>query len=260
VGQAEVKDYSVVLTGSTPVQLPHAGLLESSIAVKANESATPVGEIVSPTDDWVSLAHPEVVHGSVVVAENTSLSTVYVENVDYTIDYDSGRLRRVDTGGITAGQPVAVWYFFYHRYQEGADYVVEYAGGRLQRISTGAIEDGQAVLVDYTAGFGTITEESIDQAIDEADQVLLQLIDPKYHEATDPGLVAAETHWAVSLLCRVRAAGELSGPALKTTAAASAARAWLELAEQYQQSAERLLQPFRRVYSGITFPTFARRR
>ncbi|MFC1476002.1 hypothetical protein ACFLQW_03270 [Candidatus Zixiibacteriota bacterium] len=259
VGQAEIKGFSLVLVGVDPVQLPHSGLVETSIVVKANESSTPAAEMLIPADDWVSLAHPDIVVGSVVVADNTSLSTIYAENVDYTIDYDDGRLRRIAGGSIASGQSAAVWYFFYRRYLAGTDYVVDSVAGRLRRLSAGVIEDGQAVLVDYAAGFGAITEESIDQAIDEADQAILQIIDAQYHDATDPGLVAAETHWAVSILCRVRAAAELSGPVQKTTAAASSARAWLDLSEQYQHSAERLLKPFRGAIAVGRCPTFVSR-
>jgi len=260
VGRAEVKEFRAVFSGTDPVQLPHSGLVESSVVVKANESSSPVMEAKTLLDDWVSLAHTDVIARSVVVADNTSLSTIYSENIDFTVDYDNGRLRRIDTGDITSGQAVAVWYFHYRRYAAGSDYTVDTATGQVRRFSGGVIEDGQAVLIDYTAGFGAVTEDAIDQAIAEADQAIMQAVDPQYHDSTDPGLIAAETQWAVSILCRVRAAAELSGPPQKTPAAASSAKAWLELAEQYHRSGTRLLKLFCRAVPTMSFPAFVTRR
>lgn len=259
VGQAEVRGFSLVLAGVDPVQLPHSGLVESSVVVKANESSLPVAETLTPIDDWISLTHTDIVSGSVVVADNTSLSKVYVENVDYTIDYGGGRLRRVTGGSIPSGGSIAVWYFYYRRYLAGTDYTVDPIVGKLRRLANGVIEDGQTVLVDYTASFGALSEEVIDQAIVEADQAILPLVDARYHDSTDPGLVAAETQWAVAILCRVRAAMELSNPAQKTAAAASAAQAWLDLSAQYHDAAQRLLEPFRRAIAARRFPGFVSR-
>jgi hypothetical protein len=260
VGQAEITGLSIVLAGTDIVQLPHAALVESSVVVKARESSTPAADDITATDEWIALAHGDVFAGSVVVADHTSLGTIYIENIDYTIDAAGGRFRRITGGAISAGQPVVVWYFFYRRYQAGVDYALNAAAGQLQRLGGGDIEDGQSVLVDYVAGFGTITDEAIEQAIAEADQAILQLIAAEYRNSTDPGLVAAETHWAVANLCRMRAAVELSGPTLKTTAAASAARAWLDLAEQYALSAQGLLTPFLGAHPARRFPTFVARR
>lgn len=260
VGEAKVTNLSVVLAGTGPVQLPHAGLVESSVVVKARESSTPVLEPKALGDEWVALAHSDLVYSSVVVANNTSLGTLYVENIDFTVDYQGGRLKRIASGAISSGQTVAVWYFYYRRYAAGTDYTVNAAAGQVRRSANGAIEDGQAVLIDYTAGFGAVTEDAIDQAITEADQAILQMISPEDSEAADPGLVVAETYWAVSILCRVRAAAELSGPALKTSAAASSARTWLELGDQYQRMAISRLQPFCSAVPALQYPIMARRK
>lgn len=259
VGQVEVKGFQAVFSGTDPLQLPHSGLDESSVVVKANESSAPQLETKTLTNDWVSLAHTDIVSGSVVVANDTSLGAVYIENVDFTVDYDGGQLRRIDSGSIPSGQTIAIWYFYYRRYTVGSDYTMDAANGRIGRLNYGTIEDGQAVLIDYAAGFGALTDETIDQAIAEADQAIVQAIDSMYHDSVDPGLVVAETQWAVSILCRVRATAELSGPSQKTTAAASAAKAWMELAAQYHQSAARLLKRFCRSAPAMRYPAFVPR-
>lgn len=259
VGEAQITNMSVVLSGTAPVQLPHAGLVASSVVVKARESSSPTLEHKTLAADWVSLAYSDLAAGSAVVANNTSLGTLYVENIDFTVDYSGGRLKRVTSGSITTGQTVAVWYFFYHHYAAAGDYSVDTAAGQVRRLPSGAIEDGQSVLIDYIAGFGAVTEEAIDQAIAESDEAILQVIDADAAETGEPGLVAAETHWAVSILCRVRAAAELSGPQQKTSAAAASAKAWLELAEAYARSALGHLQPFCRAVVGLHHPVSARR-
>lgn len=259
VGQAEVTGFAVVLAGTDPVQLPHSGLAPSSVVIKANECSAPVCETPTPGDEWVELSQADVVPGSVIVANNTSLSTVYTENVDFTVDTAGGRFRRIAGGAMASGQPAAVWYFFYRRYTAGTDFTVDTKAGQVRRLLDGAIEDGQTVLVDYIAEFGTVTEEAIDQAITEADEAILQLIDPQFHDTTDPVLVAAETYWAVAILCRVRAAAELSGAAQKTSAAAATAKSWMELAGHYHQLAEERLKPFRHAIPTMRFPAFVPR-
>lgn len=259
VGQAEVKGFSVVLTGTDAVQLPHSGLVEASVVLKAGESSTPTMESKTLVDDWVSLSQADLVPGSVLVANNTSVSTIYAENLDYTVDYTTGRLRRIDGGSVTSGSTVSIWYFYYRRYDSGDDYVVNVVAGQVRRAVGGVIEDGQTVLIDYTAGFGAVTEEAIDQAISEADEIVLRTVDQQYHDAIAPGLVAAETHQAVAILCRVRAAAILTG-STATSAAAAVAKAWLLLSEQYTDSATRLLQPFRRAVPSQRNLAFVRHR
>jgi hypothetical protein len=259
VGQAEVQGFPMVLSGSDPVQLPHSGLVPSSVVVKANECSAPVAESITIGDDWIDLEHADLVPGSVVIANNTSLSTIYTENIDFTVDAIDGRIKRISAGSISFGQAAAVWYFHYHRYTAGSDYAVDAATGQVRRLSNGAIEDGQTVLVDYIAEFGTVTEDAIDQAIGEAGQAILQVIDAQFHDSTDPGLIAAETYWAVALLCRVRAAAELSGSSLKTSATAPTAKTWMDLAGHYYRLAEERLRPFRAAVPSMRCPTFVSR-
>ncbi len=254
VGQVDVRDLRIVLSGIEVAQLPHVGLTESSVVVKAPESSSPVQESLILTADWVPLANSYPVTASFVVADNTSLTTVYTENIDFTVDYATGRIRRIDSGAITSGRTVAVWYFYHRRYVSGSDYILDATLGHLRRLDTGVIEDGQNVLVDYVAGPETVTDETIDQAIAEADEVILKSIDEQFEDSSDPVLIAAETHWAVAILCRVRAAAELSATGPKTSAMATAARTWLELAAQYQSSATELLKPFRRPLAAMRPP------
>lgn len=51
--------------------------------------------------DWTDLGNPRLESGSVVI--RGPLGEVYAEGVDYTIDYDLGRIMRIDGGGMAEG-------------------------------------------------------------------------------------------------------------------------------------------------------------
>ncbi len=254
VGQVQVRDLHLVLSGVEPVQLPHTGLDAASVVVKANELAAPVLDILTLGSEWESFSHADVVPGSAVVANNSSLSTIYTENVDYTLDYVTGNIRRVTTGSIEDSQTIYVWYFYYHRYTPDIDYYLDVNAGTISRLLTGTIEDGQAVLVDYDAGLGTLSEDVINQAISEADHSILQQMDHRFQNSADPALITAETYWAVAILCRVRAGSALANAGTRSTAVSAAAKAWLDLADRYQDSATRLLLPFRALSEALRPP------
>ncbi|HUU45146.1 MAG TPA: hypothetical protein VM118_05375 [Acidobacteriota bacterium] len=236
LAETTVDDAAVVLNGTEPSQLYHTGLVEGSVTVKGRRAADPICETVTLADNWVALTHAHIVPATVLVAGDSSLGTVYVENIDFTVDYRGGRLRRVTGGSIASGQTVVTWYEPYFIYGEGDDFDVDYPAGSLTRISTGAIADGQMVAVDYTVALGAVPDGVIERAITEAEEAVLSLIDASHHDEPAAGIVIGETHWAVAAVCRMRAASALADTGVPSSAARAAAQTWLELASQYDHS------------------------
>ncbi len=242
--EAVVDDSSVILSGTAPVQLPHAGLSAGSIVVKSVRSSAPQKEEKILAEDWVTLSYTRLVPGTVLFAADSSLGTIYYENLDAIADYRGGRIKRISGGGIASGQTVTIWYDHYHLYTEGDDYTADEAGGQLTRRATGAIVDGQTVAVDYTISLGTVSDQVIENAIAEAGDAVLAMIDAKYHEQPSPGIIVGETHWAVAAICRTRAAVVLSAAATPSGQVRSSAQTWLDLADQYERSGRERLTRF----------------
>jgi flagellar hook-associated protein 3 FlgL len=98
VGLANTKyDHRYVFAGTYTTTRPYS----------AAESVS--GEAATLTDsEWTDLANGALEEGSVVV--RGSSGTVYVEGTDYEMDYPAGRIRRLATGGIPAGEACQVSY------------------------------------------------------------------------------------------------------------------------------------------------------
>jgi len=251
-----VSDVPVVLNGADPVQLPHVGLVESSVAVKALQSSAPEMEEIALTVEWVSLTYTNIVARSVVVGSDSSLTTVYVENTDYIVDYAGGRIRRLPEGSIFVGGTVSVFYDAYRIYIKGDDYTIDALNGLISRNPAGAITDGQTVLVDYMVGLGTISDAVIENAIVEIDDAVVTMLDPAYYDQPTPGIVIGETHWVVAAVCRMQAAATLTESDALIVGAHNLARIWLDLADRYEQSGRERLSQFAKSH---TTPSAAKR-
>lgn len=100
-----------------------------------------VGEQVALyTDEDALLKYGSIVSGTERVTNLTG-TTVYEKDVDYTINYTNGAMRRIDGGGIAEGQTVVV---NYTRNLTGNDYDLLYGRNFMN-------------LVDDTVGPGMIT-------------------------------------------------------------------------------------------------------
>lgn len=240
-GDADLRNASLILSGTSPSALPHAGLKDGSATVKAQRSNDPVRLSETLDDVWVILNHAQLIENSVVVAADSSLGAIYIENVDYIVDYANGRIKRIDTGEIDSGQSVTIWYEHYHIYTEGDDFTVNYTSGQITRRSNGAIADGQQVLIDYTIALGVVSEVLIDQAIAESGEAVLTLVNDAHHESQTPGIVIGATHMAVAQLARMRAAAVLSDTTINASIARAASQTWLDIASQYDRSAHTFL-------------------
>jgi hypothetical protein len=181
------------------------------------------------------------------------MNTIYQENVDYSVDYDNGIIKRVTTGSVPAGAAVTAWYLYYRIYQRDQDYKINYTTAQITREPSGAIEEGQWVLVDYSVEYGFLNDDVIANAITEAADKVAKYIDEQYGDSTDQTLVTAETYLAVAILCRIKA-GEAASLSPRNSTAKALAESWSVLANSYQMEAYRLLNRFVRKIGYLRSP------
>jgi len=250
IAVSQIDSEPVKLTAGSKAQLRYPPVTSGSEKVKAKEQVKPdYQSVVFSSGDQVSLEKSELIRDSVVVASDSSLGSIYKENLDYTVDYDNGILTRISSGNIPLGVTVSVWYMPYRIYTRGTDYSIDYNKGEISRISSGDIEAGQWVYVDYISEYAVIDEEVIKNAISEANEHVLNFIDSIYSSSTDSSLVVAETYLTVSIICRIKALQAVSSGS-KSLISSS----WSVVADQYKRDAYLLLGKFAGSLGGLNAP------
>lgn len=244
IGSLSAENEPAQLTGNDYAVLQRRVILKETEKVKGREQFEPTREDIdfSGTDSF-NLSHGELIPDTVVVAADSSLGAIYVENVDYHIDYDSGRIERILSGVIPPGSRIVIWYLYFRVYERGVDYDFDYQRGRLRRRTNGAIDSGQRVLVDYTAEFGGLDDDAMENAIAEADDQIMSFIDEAYRDSSDRSLVTAETYLAVSIICRIKAMESIS-PSKDNSNNAAEAQSWSSLSDIYRKEAYALLSRY----------------
>jgi hypothetical protein len=244
------KDYLVVFNGLEEVLLPGHSIIKDSVTVKAIACVEPTYEDVVLNDSPIALTNEQLIPNSVAAASDSSLGKIYSENVDFSIDYTDGKITRIDGGDIASGSKTSLWYNYYKRYNENTDYSVNYLAGKISRLAGGAIQIGQMVLVDYQLMQSYLDDEIIIEAVNQANVIVEDRIDTEQYFGADLVLQTAATYLAISLLCRIEAAGCLryGGNGGAET------RWWLSLADSYRSDFEKLIKKFHPDTSKLSHP------
>lgn len=234
----------VTLKEVEPVALPHAHL-QSGLLAKWLAADPPTREtsVMLVNEDPVSLAQKDLERGSVAVALDLGLSAIYDEERDYRLDYNDGIIQRLATGAIPNSVTVVVWYNYYERVQETTDFIVDYAAGTIRRTSSGAIPDGATILVDYAVAQGSAEDALIEQAIVEAQDIVVRSLREGYSaSSTDQGLKTGTIYLTLSIVARGMAALMLTRNS--GSDAYSRAREWQQLSDKWTTAAWNVLAPF----------------
>ena len=233
----EFNDVRIQFDNDGNAQLPHRGIVTSSESVKRLMSVEPTEQsgVTLNDETWVQL----------VVAEDDGLQTVYLEGVDYAINWTDGKIRRIDGGAISNGSAVQLYYQRYEVMTKDIDYTIDYATGELTVKVAGSLEADTTVLVDYQLSAASGVDDLISQAITQAeDKILARLKDDYNDSSSDQGLITGATELTLSVLCRALASRAVSDGG---TSAEGRARAWRELALTYQTAAWHTLRPFMKI-------------
>ncbi len=249
--QDRIVDQPVIVPESEAVALFSGAIEDTSTRVKSVQSHALQRVTRELGAAGAAITAAPIIRGSVVVAADSSLGMLFTENVDYIIDYETGDLLLKADGALNMGMSVVIWFQEYTLYEKGRDYRLIWTRGELQRLSGGSIAPGETVVVDYTPVYRTHTDEVLHQAVLEANHLIEREIDPDRIFGADPLLQTVATYRAVSIICRVSAARDLS--ALRGED--KSALAWLKLADMFADQAARLLAAFRPPYDNPAGPS-----
>jgi len=245
VGSQTVENVPVTLEGENESTLPNQNLQQYSDTVKWDTTVLPLheGPIVMSDNGKASLSVGDIVHGSVVLTLGETLSTVYAEEADYILDYATGGLRRVATGGIPNNQPVHVYYSKYSLFSSSTDYAIDYVRGTIHRRTGSAIPDKATVLVDYALPAGSVTDDLISQAIVEAEDLIVRSLSSDFNSSSsNQGLQTGSTLLTLSIVARDMTAENLARRA--TSDSGGRAKEWQNLSTLYEARAWETLRPF----------------
>ncbi len=247
---SEQTGYPVIFSGLESVSLPGNGIVQGSLSAKVVKLSSPILEEKTLEDIPVALGNTRIVADSVTLASDSSLGTIYTENVDYSVDCTNGTVKRISGGAITSGGEVSIWYYYYSLFVEGTDYSIDYSGCTIRRLSGGVIQPGQTVYIDYETAYHHLNDNIILQAVSEANAMVEKEVDPQGQFGADITLQSAATYLAVSLLCRVAAADDLR----LGSGSGRGAEAWLSLAADYRNDYMRLIRLFRPESARLSRP------
>lgn len=253
VAQARYRDVPVRLNGTSSAALLHRNLLPGSVVVKGKEAAAPLFSKQNLDLEPTFLGKKQLIPDSVAIASDSSLGTIYTENVDYQVDYAEGTVSLLSDGSVPVGSEVAIWFYAFTIYQEGADYFVNGEQGTIRRANGSQIEDGQVVFVDYTTTPTSFSDAQIENAVIEANDRLKRQLAAEHHHSADQSLISAETYLALAILFRISAAAALQSEGVSR--AATSAREWRDLAALYEKQAIDLAAGYTKPQSALTGPT-----
>ena len=245
-----VLDRNLTLTGLDYIDFHSGSVLTSSLRVKSVRDQEVKSTTVVLQNGRTSLGSSPVVSGSVVVASDSSLGVLYEENTDYICDAAAGQLLIKDDGAIAPNAQLAVWYLPCTEYVAGVDYAFDTTRGRIKRLAGGSIADGETVRLDYEPVYLSVVDETVERSVALANGMIAHEVDPERQFEVDPTLSAAATYRALEIVCRAAATRQLSG----RYDGASAATAWMKLADVYSNRSDLLLRSFRPPYDGPRTP------
>jgi hypothetical protein len=236
----EIDSEPVKLNADSTGTLCYPPVNKESEKVKGKEQIKPdYQQIMFQGNSEIALLKSKLIRDSVVVASDSSLGHIYKENIDYTANYNDGVIVRIPGSAIPDGQNISVWYVPYRVYMRGTDYTIDYEKGQIKRLASGDIEAGQWLYVDYTSEYAFIDDETIINAINEANEQVLNFIDSVYSSSSDRSLVVAETYLAIAIICRIKAMWAVSSGVRNAKDSG-----WPLLADQYKKDAYLLLEKF----------------
>lgn len=244
-----ITDSRIVMPESEHVIFAGVPVEPASIRVKSLRSLYPQRKVTALADGRATVAAAPLVPGSIVVASDTSLGTVYTENTDYVVEPITATI--ISKGvALAPDQDIAVWYLTYHLYTADVDFLLDPDVGRLKRLPAGSIASGETVYIDYSPVLRSYDDTILQTAVTLANGLVEREVDPGREFGADPALNAAATYRALEIVCRSAATRELS----RRLGQDRSALAWLRLADAFADTADRMIASFRPPKSGPASP------
>ncbi len=244
------KDYPLEFADYGWVNLPGKNILPDSVILKTVGVQTPVYETVIFGTEAIDLNFANLIPASATLASDKSLSTLYTEQTDFSIDCKNGTIVAIDGGSIVAGSELSLWYYRFITFEESADFQIDYQKGRVRILDSGVVALNQTVLIDYELSPLQLNDDIIARAVDEANAVVGSLIDSERDFGADLTLQTAATYLAVSIVCRMAASADL----IQSSSNRQTAVSWINLSENYRKDYELLIRNYRPESTRLNSP------
>ncbi len=249
----QISDLPLRLYGVQNIRFHGAAIAPDSLRVKSRRSDLLTRGQFTLEESPIQISIAPVVSGSIVVANNASISRIFTENLDYTFDSLNNSLAIKPGGELTAGTVVTVWFEHYHLYTPNDDYSVDGDRAEIRRLASSAIGNGETVFLDFTPLYAPFSDDLLEAAITEANGLIEREIDPTGQFGADPTLSATALCRALELICRAAATRELSsGRDLDKITLA-----WIKLADDHSARADKLLRSFRPPITSPSLPAIS---
>ena len=231
-----VRNDRLVLEGTENTQLSFSNLDEDSESIKISQANTPHTDSHNPitlnANVPVNLDFQKIVWDSIVIAADAFGTVIYVENLDYVIDYFNGTLLRSSGSSIPDGGNVYAFYLPFTVLTKDVDYTIDYDFGQIARRSSGDIPDGATIFADYSHSQSTVTDSAIDEAISQAEAFINTRLRSGFDiKDPDEGLKSAASFFVVYNLCLAKSFQELN--VASRDISDDLAKQWQNLAGQY---------------------------
>lgn len=221
--------YNNIDTGSENVKI-----------IRAVEPTEQTG-IVLNDFNFSDLSADLIVPKTVVVAENNTIQTVYIENKDYIIDYQTGKIARATGTSISNGQSVFVAYLPFTKLTDGSDYNINLTEGSINRRAGTSIPDRATLYVDYSHAQVDVSDDLINECIDETTAIFDKLIKDSVIGSTEKAIESAATNYTMYIICLSQ-----SQKTLRAFRADSndIGKEWMNLSKSYLETAETFLSSY----------------
>ncbi len=243
-------DQLVIFNTDSYIKIFNGSITEDSVVIKTITEYTPVINSILVSETSFTIHNSPIVRGTVLCASDSSLGTIYKENVDYVINYATSDCFLKTGGQISIGDSITFFFIPFTLYIENSDYRVDYNSGEVQRITSGDIQLGETLYIDYSPIYNNYTDEILNNAVMEANAIIEKQVDPNKQFGADLVLQTAATYRALEILCRSSAMRELISQNKKDNAVS-----WIKLAELYLSRSESLILSFKSPYKQMQNPT-----
>jgi hypothetical protein len=235
-----VFDEEVSLISTVNSQLQFRTVDDLSERVKILWQNAPIYTTLVLNGFATSIIAPYLLKGSIIVASDVLMTTIYVENLDYVIDHSTGEISRATTGGAIAdGATVHIWYYAYTLLLSGNDYTMNYSLGQIKRSATTSIPSGGTISIDYSTSQLSIADDLIKESIIQAEAYLKNMLQDS--SSTADALVSAATLFTLSLISLAQSS-KISSFAENT--ASERASVCLKTSESYSSKAFIIASPY----------------
>ena len=246
-----ISDQQLQILDDSYVRFYNGSIQKKSVTVKNIQSTVQAKFSLTVGMTKQQFSSVPLVPGSLLVTTDSSLGTIYKENIDFIINYSEGTFTAIDTGALTDGMQLILFAVPYTVYNENQDYRINYDTGSIQRIISGNILPGETVFLDYLPLNSSHSDALLNNAVLEANAIIEMTVDPNRQFGANIVLQTAATYQAMEILCRASAARELaSGTKDDRTAAV-----WIKLSELYLTRSRNLIESFVEPFKGPSAPT-----